>query len=144
MLSIKFHRSFFLRVSLTIRHHDALPKNRRQAIIWTNDGMIYWRTCVTRPRWVKPEGRITNCAKSSKCLSVCKGECHDLGLRAISDLTHSGLALSIMSMRTLFELTHLNSEAETKWFAISWRHFQMHFLLWKCTNFAHDFIRDCS
>ena len=32
-----------------------LSPNMRQAIIWTNDGIVYWRTyiCASRPQWVK-------------------------------------------------------------------------------------------
>ena len=44
----QFHLSFFLRVQLTIRQHwfryNGLALNRRQAIIWTNDGLIWWHT----------------------------------------------------------------------------------------------------
>ena len=31
---------------------NRLPPNRRQAIIWTNDDIVYWRWCVTRPQWI--------------------------------------------------------------------------------------------
>ena len=31
-----------------------------------------------------------------------------------------------------------------KWPPISWRHFQMHFLEWKCMNFDSDFTEVCS
>ena len=27
--------------------------NRRQAIIWSNVGMLYWRICGSRPQWVE-------------------------------------------------------------------------------------------
>ena len=45
---LKFHRSLFLRVQLTITQHwfgwdNGLAPNRRQAIIWTNAGLIHWR-----------------------------------------------------------------------------------------------------
>ena len=30
---------------------NGLAPNRRQAIIWTNDGLVLWRMCVTWPRW---------------------------------------------------------------------------------------------
>ena len=26
--------------------------NKRQAIIWTNDGLIYWNICITQPQRV--------------------------------------------------------------------------------------------
>ena len=35
-------------------------------------------------------------------------------------------------------------EAETKWPPFSRRHFQIHFLQWKCMNFAYIFIEVCS
>ena len=31
----------------------ALVPNRRQAIIWTNDDLLWWRICTSRPQWVK-------------------------------------------------------------------------------------------
>ena len=42
-LWIKFYQSLFLRVQLVIIGSDnGLAPSRRQAIIWTNDGLIYW------------------------------------------------------------------------------------------------------
>ena len=32
---------------------DGLAQTRRQTIIWTKDGIVYWRICVTRPQWVR-------------------------------------------------------------------------------------------
>ena len=34
---------------------NGLSPNRWQAIIWTNDGIVYWLVCVTRPQWVKTD-----------------------------------------------------------------------------------------
>ena len=42
----------------------------------------------------------------------------------------------------LFRLKH--NEAETKWLPFHRRHFQMHFLEWKCLNFYTNFTDDCS
>ena len=39
---LRFHRILFLRVQLTISQHWF----RRQAIIWTSDGLFYWRLYV--------------------------------------------------------------------------------------------------
>ena len=39
------------------------------------------------------------------------------------------------------ELTYWDRD---KWPPISWRHFQVHFLEWKCTNFAYVFTKVCS
>ena len=36
----------FLKIKLTINYHGSdfgLSLNRRQAIIWTNEGIVYWR-----------------------------------------------------------------------------------------------------
>ena len=42
---LKFRWNMFARVQLTIIRHwyNALAPNRRQAIIWTNDGLVWWR-----------------------------------------------------------------------------------------------------
>ena len=42
----EFHWIFFPRTQLTIREHfwyNGLALNRRLAIIWINDGLVYWR-----------------------------------------------------------------------------------------------------
>ena len=44
-LRLRFHWSLFLSVPLTISHIDSdngLAPTRWQAIIWTNDGIVYW------------------------------------------------------------------------------------------------------
>ena len=50
-LLLRFHWILFLRVELTIFQHcgsdDGLALTRWQAIIWTNDGLIYWRICAS-------------------------------------------------------------------------------------------------
>ena len=43
---LKFHLSLFLNVQQqysSIGPDDGLTPTRRQAIIWTNDGLVYWR-----------------------------------------------------------------------------------------------------
>ena len=32
---------------------NGLMRNRRQAIIWTNGGLVYWRIYASLPQWVK-------------------------------------------------------------------------------------------
>ena len=39
-------------MSFIIGSDNGLAPNRRQAIIWTNDGLVYWRIGVARPQWV--------------------------------------------------------------------------------------------
>ena len=48
---------------------NALAPNRRQAIIWTNVGMLFWCTyiCVTRPQCVKSEGVVLNLQMPVPC-----------------------------------------------------------------------------
>ena len=31
--------------------NNGLALNRWQAIIWTNDGIVHWHICITRPQW---------------------------------------------------------------------------------------------
>ena len=46
----------FFKCPIKICQHwsdNGLAPNRLQAIIWTIDGLFYWRICVTWPQWVK-------------------------------------------------------------------------------------------
>ena len=61
---LKFHRSLFLRVPLTITSiglDNGLTPNRRQAIIWTNADSIHWRIYAALGR----DGFITGLEKIS-------------------------------------------------------------------------------
>ena len=46
---LKFHWILFLRVQQysSIGSDDGLASTRRQAIIWTNDGLVYWCICAS-------------------------------------------------------------------------------------------------
>ena len=37
---------------IIIGSDNGLAPNRRQAIIWTNDSLVNWHICATRPQWV--------------------------------------------------------------------------------------------
>ena len=42
---------------------NGLAPDRRQAIIWTNDGLVYWHKCVTRPQFIGPYAHESTLAK---------------------------------------------------------------------------------
>ena len=35
-----------------INSGNGLVPNRPQAIIWTNDALVYWHLCIAQPEWV--------------------------------------------------------------------------------------------
>ena len=45
---------------------DGLAPNEWQAIIWTNDGLVYWHICIGQPQWVN----LSLAASSLGSLSV--------------------------------------------------------------------------
>ena len=48
--------------------NDFAP-NRRQAIIWINDGLVYWHVYIcSRPQWVKGDGEVW---QNTKFVSFC-------------------------------------------------------------------------
>ena len=49
---IEICSSWFNWQCVVIGSDNGLAPNRRQAIIWTNDGLVYWRIGVARPQWV--------------------------------------------------------------------------------------------
>ena len=44
----------------SIGSDNGLVPTRQQAIIWTNDDLVYWGICVTQPQWVKSFSNAVN------------------------------------------------------------------------------------
>ena len=44
---MKFHWKLLVKGPMNAKPDTALTPNMRQAVIWTNAGMIYWRICAS-------------------------------------------------------------------------------------------------
>ena len=54
-LSLKFVTKCSIHKICSIGSDNGMAPIRRQAIIWINDGLVYWHIYVTRPQWVNVE-----------------------------------------------------------------------------------------
>ena len=148
-----FHLAIFFRVvSVILRQSYDCPgtievtvKNMGFNSLWPSD--VIWRhrsgsTLVqTMACCLKAPSHCRN-----KCWLIISGVRH---LGTISQEIHQP-KISKISMKMTYLKFHSNRpgdngfEAETKWLPFSRRHFQMHFLGWKCMNSDWNFTEVCS